>query len=454
MFPSYTMIFTLVYGVTMIAWADAGSLWFCDMDDDPCDAAIIRPPFEPEIRAENCIYNSYQYCDRYITPGWHRFNEDMLNHPPSLLSCGAVYPSWLNGSLPTMENEVVHRKVCKVGFESPCVKEVTIRIKHCGSFNAYCLPALDACSERYCFGERDASCAVTTSSPKPGTTPTVSKTSTSQPPQPTKGPTTKGTTRVTTKNPFFENFCSADPCMMNDIPKIPNTKDRSENCKYTHFMQSCDRDLFPGWYRADDNGQMLLNRCPGILSCGAMRPVWMQGSHPSVYDGMVQREICTSGLSEGIHRNCCLERNKILVKNCGNYMAYCLKPLNFCEERYCFEKHEPCTADNEYVDKSPLPHRSQIKENAIIIAVVLIITLTIIGALVVLFLHRSQHFKRYCKKSSIYEKPVPFKKLDNDYETLHVKCISNENVYTRLPEKTADFTFSSKAMGGHTVNKG
>ncbi|XP_062578630.1 uncharacterized protein LOC134240556 [Saccostrea cucullata] len=448
MFLSSMMRFTLVYIVSVITWADASSLWFCDMTDDPCEAANIRPSFEPDFRAENCLYKSYDYCDRYITPGWHRFEEDMLNHPPNLLSCGAVYPSWLNGSLPTVENEVVHRKVCKVGFESPCVKDVTIRIKHCGSFNAYCLPALDACSERYCFGEKDASCVEITSSPKPDTTPAVWKTSTTrQPPKPTNRPTTRGTTRETTKNPVLEEFwfCNEDPCMLPDIPRIPNTKNRTENCKYTHYMQSCDRDLYPGWYKADDQGQVLLDRCPGILSCGAIRPVWMQGSHPSIWDGKVQRDICTSGLSEGFNKNCCLEKNKILVKNCGRFMAYCLKPLNLCEDRYCFGKHKPCVADDdEYVKKNPLPHKNRLTENALIIAVVLSITLATIGGLVVFYLYKGQHFKRYCNKSAIYEKQVPTKKFDNDFQTLNVKCINKENDYVKLPEKSANLTFSSK----------
>lgn len=67
---------------------------------DPCHAANTSEPFEPDFRAENCQYLNYdgrQLCDRYITPGWYRFAQDMLNHPPMLLSCAAVYPSWLNG---------------------------------------------------------------------------------------------------------------------------------------------------------------------------------------------------------------------------------------------------------------------------------------------------------------------------------------------------------------------
>ena len=56
------------------------------------------------------------------------------------------------GTLPTISDGVVDREACKVGFDSCCTKTYNIQIKHCGSFYAYCLAALDTCPERYCFG--------------------------------------------------------------------------------------------------------------------------------------------------------------------------------------------------------------------------------------------------------------------------------------------------------------
>ncbi|XP_062618285.1 uncharacterized protein LOC134279887 [Saccostrea cucullata] len=134
-------------------------------------------------------------------------------------------------------------------------------------------------------------------------------------------------------------------------------------------------------------------------------------------------------------------------------MAYCLKPLNLCEDRYCFGKPEPCFADDdEYVKKNPLPHKKWFTENTVIIAVVLLITMATIGGLLVFFLYRRKHFKRYCNKSAIYEKPVPCQKMDNDYETLHVQWINKENNYVKLPEKSGGFTLNSKSTDVHTVS--
>lgn len=57
------------------------------------------------------------------------------------------------GPHPTEVNTEVQRSVCKGGFSSCCERQVTIKIRNCGQFMAYCLPALDSCPERYCFGK-------------------------------------------------------------------------------------------------------------------------------------------------------------------------------------------------------------------------------------------------------------------------------------------------------------
>lgn len=135
------------------------SLTFCGVD--PCEVANERVPYEPEARYVSCGTQS-TYCDRYIVPGWYRYNERMWDQCPSLGKCGAVYPYWLNGTHPTKVYTEVQRTVCKVGFYSCCERQVTIKIRNCGQFMAYCLPALDSCPERYCFGE-SGPCTLTTS---------------------------------------------------------------------------------------------------------------------------------------------------------------------------------------------------------------------------------------------------------------------------------------------------
>ncbi|XP_048767406.2 oncoprotein-induced transcript 3 protein-like isoform X2 [Ostrea edulis] len=143
--------------------------YYCNVAD-PCAHANASTFFEPYARFEICQYDSkYGLCDRYITPDWYRVEDAMLTECPNLLSCGALYPVWLNGSLPTEAEGIVDAKVCKVGFADCCSRNYDVKIRNCGSFYAYCLGALDSCSERYCFGEQ-GSCEVPTTTPTMTTT--------------------------------------------------------------------------------------------------------------------------------------------------------------------------------------------------------------------------------------------------------------------------------------------
>ncbi|XP_061171059.1 uromodulin-like [Saccostrea echinata] len=126
------------------------------IDGDPC--FVAKEMYQPYARAEVCVFNSqHAPCDRYLTPGWYKSDEPLLDRCPDLLRCGAVYPVWLNASLPNATDGTVSRKTCRVGFNNCCSKEYEIKIKLCGSFYAFCFPSLDSCSERFCFG-RNGSC--------------------------------------------------------------------------------------------------------------------------------------------------------------------------------------------------------------------------------------------------------------------------------------------------------
>ena len=57
------------------------------------------------------------------------------------------------GSHPIGVNSEVERIVCKVGFSGCCEQQYKIKIRNCGLYMAYCLPALNTCPERYCFGK-------------------------------------------------------------------------------------------------------------------------------------------------------------------------------------------------------------------------------------------------------------------------------------------------------------
>ena len=108
----------------------------------------------------------------------------------------------------------------------------------------------------------------------------------------------------------------------------------------------CDRnDITPGsWYRfTGAAGDRMPTKCPKILRCGTHAPGWLNGSHPSVADGIVTRKVCFHWSNK-----CCRWSNNIRVKNCGAYYVYELqKPAlgKACSLRYCGE-YELVLAEN------------------------------------------------------------------------------------------------------------
>ncbi|XP_048767403.2 oncoprotein-induced transcript 3 protein-like [Ostrea edulis] len=138
--------------------------YYCSGTDDPCTQASTL--FEPYARTENCKHDGvHSPCDRYITPRWYVTDNPILDQCPDLLSCGAVYPVWFNGSFPSVGDGITTEQLCKTGFSDCCSRTYDIQIKNCGTHYVYCLPALDACPERICFGTNGSCEYPTTTAP-------------------------------------------------------------------------------------------------------------------------------------------------------------------------------------------------------------------------------------------------------------------------------------------------
>ncbi|XP_060568567.1 oncoprotein-induced transcript 3 protein-like [Ruditapes philippinarum] len=139
--------------------------------------------------------------------------------------------------------------------------------------------------------------------------------------------------------------CSLDPCT-NSIEI--NNKYRSVEYHYSldaaHFEPMvCDMHLQPGWYRFTQglNGSMpvkIPTTCVSEYHCGTHAPFWMNGTHPTVADDIVVKQICGS-----ISMNCCRYESTIRVKNCGAFYVYELKPTIGCSMAYCAGTGVPCS---------------------------------------------------------------------------------------------------------------
>ena len=93
----------------------------------------------------------------------------------------------------------------------------------------------------------------------------------------------------------------------------------------------CDDWLPEGWYRfvGAAGTKMPTTRVPAYR-CGTDFSGWLNGAHPTVEDGEVQRPVCFSGRPSG-----CKYSNDIFVKNCGSHYIYKLLKLPKCSSRYC-----------------------------------------------------------------------------------------------------------------------
>ena len=107
-----------------------------------------------------------------------------------------------------------------------------------------------------------------------------------------------------------------------------NASDR--NVRYKGRAK-CDNNLETKWYRFQGQaGKKLTTTCPQIHRCNTDIPGWMNGKHPTVEDGKVQRQVCFHG-----YEKCCFRSTTIDVRNCGAYFVYRLNKLSYCNSRYC-----------------------------------------------------------------------------------------------------------------------
>ena len=125
---------------------------------------------------------------------------------------------------------------------------------------------------------------------------------------------------------FYLTF-SADPCYYHQ-----SLSDASRKSSYVTPLnkEECDKQLLEGWYRFKGAAgtKMPTTRVPAFR-CDTVRSGWLDGAHPTVEDGEVQRKVCFSDRSTG-----CINSRKIFVKNCGSYFVYKLYPPD-CPSRYC-----------------------------------------------------------------------------------------------------------------------
>ena len=98
---------------------------------------------------------------------------------------------------------------------------------------------------------------------------------------------------------------------------VLNEADRAQGNTSRSDLKS-DKNLVFGWYRFQGAaGDRMPDKCVPFWSCGTRHPGWLNGTHPTVTDGEVERKVCFS------RKNfCCYWSHDITVKNCSGYYVY------------------------------------------------------------------------------------------------------------------------------------
>lgn len=116
--------------------------------------------------------------------------------------------------------------------------------------------------------------------------------------------------------------------------KTLNENDRAADYFSYHTMK-CDVSLPQVWYRFTGRaGTVMPTKCVPKMHCGALSPGWLNGKHPTVGEGVVERMICFTKDDE-----CCFWYSQVLVRNCSAFIVYRFEHFptaqQFCSLRYC-----------------------------------------------------------------------------------------------------------------------
>ena len=128
---------------------------------------------------------------------------------------------------------------------------------------------------------------------------------------------------------FFKRFLSL---FYLECKNYKSLSGNGRKVTYTSGPAVCDSQL-SGWYRIHGGaGTKMPTSCVPKNRCKTDHPGWLNGSHPTVADGQVTRQVCFRKNS-----NCCKWFTNIKVRNCGDYFVYLVNgtPNSKCNLRYC-----------------------------------------------------------------------------------------------------------------------
>ena len=118
-----------------------------------------------------------------------------------------------------------------------------------------------------------------------------------------------------------------------------------------------------GWYRFSGGaGTQMAEACRKMSSCSANSSGWLNGTHPTVAEGIVQQKVCFLQRASPSSNDCCNHSKNISVRNCGAFYVYRLDPSEYYS-RYCGNGLSQAPGKNELLTSSiPLSRTTLTRE--------------------------------------------------------------------------------------------
>ncbi|CAL1578193.1 unnamed protein product [Knipowitschia caucasica] len=123
-----------------------------------------------------------------------------------------------------------------------------------------------------------------------------------------------------------------------------------------HVNQSnsplCDSHVSGEWYRFTGMaGDAMPTFCVSENHCGTHAPIWLNGSHPELQDGVVRMSVCAS-----FNGDCCRWSAPVEVKACAaGYFVYKLPKPSICFHAYCGHFYDICDEEECTAPLCPRP---------------------------------------------------------------------------------------------------
>ncbi|XP_067884562.1 uncharacterized protein [Heterodontus francisci] len=257
---------------------------------DPCvNHTVLDQPWR-SIDCTETECSGQKKCDTNLVQGWYRFKSSGGWKIPETVvparQCSTYGTGWLQGSHPSVGQGEVMGTICFNWNENRCHWTQEISIKNCSSYFVYELKPPPGCDAAYC--------TVTDSA-------------------------------------------LTDPCVHHTVLDQP-----WRSIDSTETQWKCDDGLHFGWYRFKSSGGWKIPETSvPVYHCSTASPGWLQGSHPSVGQGVVTRTVCFNW--GGNH---CYWTHEIRIKNCSSYFVYELKSLFYCIA-YCTDPETVATEEPE-----------------------------------------------------------------------------------------------------------